>query len=136
MKKAIALLTAALMLTSSLALALPAGTGSGTGTFGTGYNNASGDGSIAYACTGVGAGVNFVAKVSANVNMSLQKNTDGSAYLGATYHGSGNKYYATASGDSRIYMREIATETSAVAPPTVAGSAAASVDWAGWTAVK
>lgn len=136
MNKKIAMLGSILVLTSNLAFALPAGKGDGVGTFGTGYNNATGDGSITYTCTGVGAGVQYVAKVSANVNMSLQSNADGSAYLGATYHGSGNKYYATASGDSRIYMREIGTETSAVAPPTVSDNGVTAVDWTGWTPVK
>lgn len=138
MKKNLALFTALALLTSGLAFALPEGTNTkGVGAFGTSFMRAADDGSIAYTCSGIGAGVQYTAKVSANVNLSLQKNaTDGSTYLAATYHTSGNKYYATASGDSRIYMKEIGTETTPAAPPTIASAPTVAVDWAGWTAVK
>lgn len=135
MKKSIALFASVLILTSSLAYAVldPTNT-AGTGAFGTTYMRPDSSGSLTYACAGLGAGVNFSAKLSANVNMSLQSAADGSSYLAATYHASGNKYYATGSGDSRIYMKEIteAATAAASAPPTLA----ATVDWAGWTAVK
>lgn len=135
MKKTICLFAAVLILTSAIAFAVTAPTNTaGTGTFGTGYMRPDASGSLTYACAGVGAGVNFSAKLSANVNLSLQSVADGSSYLAASYHASGNKYYGTGSGDSRIYMKEI-TEAATAAPsnpPTLA----ASVDWTGWTAVK
>lgn len=135
MKKNIGLFAAVLILTSTIAFAVTAPSNTaGTGTFGTSYMAPDASGSLSFACAGVGAGVNFSAKLSANVNMSLQSVSDGSSYLAATYHASGNKYYATGSGDSRIFMREI-TEAATAAPATPP-TAGASVDWAGWTAVK
>lgn len=135
MKKTIALFASVLILSSAIAFAVTAPTNTeGVGAFGTGYMRPDQSGSLTFACAGVGTGVNFAAKLSANVNMSIQSAADGSSYLAATYHASGNKYYGTGSGDSRIYMKEI-TEAAAAAPsapPTLA----ASVDWAGWTAVK
>lgn len=135
MKKTIALFASVLILSSAIAFAVTDPTNTaGTGTFGTGYMRPDASGSLTFACAGVGAGVNFAAKLSANVNMSLQNVADGSSYLAATYHASGNKYYGTGSGDSRIYMKEITEGATATpsAPPTVG----ATVDWAGWTAVK
>lgn len=135
MKKTICLFAAALILSSAIAFAVTAPSNTaGTGAFGTTYMRPDASGSLTYACAGVGAGVNFAAKLSANVNMSLQSVTDGSSYLAATYHASGNKYYGTGSGDSRIYMKEIteAATDAPSAPPTLG----ATVAWAGWTAVK
>lgn len=135
MKKTICLFAAVLVLTSAIAFAITAPSNTaGTGTFGTGYMRPDASGSLTYACDGVGAGVNFSAKLSANVNMSLQSMTDGSSYLVNTYHASGNKYYGTGSGDSRIYMKEIteAADAAPADPPTLT----ATVEWAGWTAVK
>ena len=135
MKKTILLFASVLILTSAVAFAVTAPSNTaGTGTFGTGYMAPDASGSLTFACTGVGTGVNFSAKLSANVNLSLQSAADGSSYLAATYHASGNKYYGTGSGDSRIYMKEITEAATAApaAPPTLA----ATVDWAGWTAVK
>lgn len=135
MKKSIALFGAFVILSATIAFAVTEPTNTaGTGAFGTSYMKASSDGVLSYACTNVGTGVNFIAKLSANVNMSLQSMTDGSSYLAATYHNSGNKYYATSAGDSRIYMREITEAAGAApaAPPTLG----ATINWAGWTAVK
>ena len=135
MKKALAL-AGILAMSATIALAVTAPTNTaGTGTFGTGYMKANESGDLAYTATNVGAGVTFTARLSANVYMSLQSNsTDGSTYLVSTIHGSGNKYYATGSGDSRIFMQESTSDT-LITPPTVASSSAA-VDWTGWTAVK
>ena len=129
MKKISVLLASALILSATVAFAVD-----GTGTFGATYSTPDGAGNLTYAATGVGAGVNFAVKTSANVKFSLQNNaTDGTSYVAAAYHSSGSKSYATGSGDSRIYMQEkAATATAYPAPPTLA----ATVDWAGWTAVK
>ena len=135
MKKSSALVGAFAILSATIAFAVTAPTNTaGTGTFGVGYCAPSTDGVLSYACAGVGTGVNFIAKLSANVNMSLQSMTDGSSYLAATYHNSGNKYYATSAGDSRIYMREITEAATAApaSPPTLG----VTIAWAGWTAVK
>lgn len=129
MKKIICLVALVLISTASAALAVD-----GVGTFGTSYSTPDGAGNLTYAATGVGAGVNFTVKTSANVKFSLQNNsTDGTTYVAAAYHSSGSKSYATGSGDSRIYMQEKAsTATAYPAPPTIG----ATVDWSGWTAVK
>ncbi len=134
MKKALAL-AGILALSATIAFAVTAPTNTaGTGTFGTSYMRANESGDLAYTATNVGAGVTFTARLSANVYMSLQSSSDGSYYLVSTIHGSGNKYYATGSGDSRLFMQESTSDT-LITPPTVASSST-SVDWTGWTAVK
>lgn len=128
MKKLLGIFAAALIMSSAVAFATD-----GVGVFGTSYSTPLTDGSLTYAATGVGAGVNFTVKLSANVKMALQANS-GTSYLAATHHSSGNKAYATSSGDSQIFMQEktvAAGVTTVPTPPTVA-----SIDWAGWTAVK
>ncbi|WP_243371819.1 hypothetical protein [Geotalea sp. SG265] len=136
MKKIIAI-SAMLIFVSITAYAVTAPTNTaGTGAFGTSYNAPDGSGSLTFPCNGVGAGVTYKAKLSANVAMSLQSMADGSSYEANTYHASGNKYYGTGAGDSRIYMREI-TEAATAAPATPPSLAAdGTIDWAGWTAVK
>lgn len=135
MKKIATIASIVAVCTASIAFAVTAPTNTaGVGTFGTTYMRANEAGDLAYAATNVGAGVNYNAKLSANVYMSLQSATDGSSYVAATFHGSGNKYYATSSGDSRIFMKEITEAATAApsAPPTLASP----VVWTGWTAVK
>jgi len=126
MKKIIGLFAAVLLLSAGFAFAA-----GGVGTFGTTYSDPDESGNLAFTATGVGTGVVFNVKASANVHVSLQGN-DGTGYVVASYHSSGSKAYATGSGDSRIYMKDKGTATTFPTPPTIA----ATVDWTGWTAVK
>ncbi|CAH2031089.1 hypothetical protein [Trichlorobacter ammonificans] len=134
MKKVFALACAATVLAATVAFAVKEPTSTkGVGTFGTGYMRPDDSGQVTFNATGVGADVKFNAKLSANVFISLQSDAAGASYLVATVHGSGNKYYATSSGDSRIFMKEVADlAADPAAPPTIG----ATIDWSGWTAVK
>lgn len=137
MKKVFALACAATVLAATVAFAVKEPTSTpGEGTFGAGYMRTNEKGEVTFNATGVGADVKFTAKLSANVFISLQSDAAGSSYLVATVHGSGNKYYATSSGDSRIFMKEVADLTADPAAPPTLGTADTPTDWANWTAVK
>lgn len=134
MKKIFALAAVATVFAASVAFAVKEPTTTkGEGAFGTGFMRPDDTGQVTFNATNIGADVKFNARLSANVFLSLQSDAAGSSYLVTTVHGSGNKYYATSSGDSRIFMKEVANlADDPVAPPTLG----ATIDWAGWTAVK
>lgn len=128
MKKIICLLASVSILSAAAAFGA-----AGTGTFqNTTWDTPDGAGNLTYSATGVGAGVAFTVKTSANVQVSL--NSDGTYYVAGASHTSGSKSYATGSGDSRIYMQEKASTATAFPLPPAINSGSPS--WTGWTAVK
>lgn len=119
MKKVIALLAAAVIMSSASAFAA--------------WSTPAGDGTYSYSATNVGTNVAFITKLSANVKIKYNPDTaNGTFYTIGTHHTSGTKSYATSSGDSRLFMKENAAQATAAEPP----DAAATPDWTGWTAVK
>ncbi len=129
MKKIIALTIAGLLAASISAFATD-----GVGTTDGAYSKGNDSGSWVVTATNVGANVSFTTKLSANVFCAYKADTTaGLFYSMGTAHASGNKSYGTASGESRIFMKEL---TTAGTPETIPAAAADNIDWTGWTAVK
>jgi hypothetical protein len=130
--KKIALFAALLMITASIAYAV---TGVAPSTA---WKSQDTDGTITFpADTTNGPLLSF--KPSANVHMAYD--STGQVYSLGSYHESGVKIYASTSGDSKIYMFDLATPPGSTAPTTLipakADVTAAGASWgAGWSALK
>jgi len=130
--KILMLLSALLMITASVAYAVK-GTAPGTG-----WVKQETDGTITFAAdTTNGPLLSF--RPSANVHMAYD--STGQVYSIGSYHESGVKIYASTSGDSKVYMYDLATPPGAVDPsikiPAKADVSASGASWgSGWSALK
>ena len=82
----------------------------------------------------VGSTVKATLKLSANVSVEYKANTTTAPNLGyslATSHSSGSKTYASSSGDTRIFFKDVTASSAPAAP-----AAGASADFSGWTAMQ
>lgn len=68
---------------------------------------------------------------SNNVFIDYANGTDGISYTAGAYHQTGNRTFATSSGDTKMYYQEVTAATIPGAPATADGTA----NFTGWSSL-
>lgn len=76
-----------------------------------------------------GSTVTLTFTPSNNVYIDYKNGTGGVSYTAGSYHQTGNRTFATSSGDTKIYYKD----GTGVGIPAAPASGSASADFSGWT---